>query len=156
VAHPRRILFFPTAVIASNFNHLNMSLYGTAVHASLCRQCKAVPLFYTTGAVDRALIVLLPTVGLLYIYNCPLSTLNTNSLPEPLTTICLVIPCNLKCTFLFSYLIHDKLLVNAFLTTSFALRQAIIRPLNRNSKNRNLADLWLLILEQKLVFSVYN
>jgi len=38
-----------------------------AVHASLnCRQCKVVPFFWTTGAVDWVLIALLSTLGLLY------------------------------------------------------------------------------------------
>ena len=90
-----------------------------AVHASLCRPRKVVPFFYTTGVGDWVLIALLSTVGLLCMYNCPVSTLNTNPLPEPLTTLCLVIPYNLKCTFLFSYLVHNKLLVNAFLATRF-------------------------------------
>jgi len=95
-----------------------------AVHASFCRQCKVLPFFYATGAVNWVLIALLSTLGLLYMYNCPVSTLSNNPLPEPLTTLCLVIPYNIKCTFLFSYLIHDKLLVNAFLTTSFCSKKS--------------------------------
>ena len=82
------------------------------------------PSIKTTGAVDWLAISLQFTVGLLYMCNCPLSTLNTSPLPEPLTTVCLVIPNNLTCTFSFSYLIQNKQLVIAFLTTSFCCKMS--------------------------------